>query len=73
MILHESSEEQMKENIKSMIEDIVSKGNENSLVSKISNEKLFNKDNFTELVSKIDKLSDEEREELKKLLSDAKS
>jgi hypothetical protein len=66
MILHESSDDQM-------VEDIVSKGDENSLVSKISNEKLFNKDNFTELVSKIDKLSDEEREELKKLLSDAKS
>jgi|TARA_R110000868_G_scaffold373168_1_gene637096 hypothetical protein len=73
MILHESSEERMKENIKSMIEDIVSKGDENSLVSKISNKELFKKDNFTDLVSKIDKLSDEEREELKKLLSDAKS
>jgi hypothetical protein len=42
-------------------------------VAKISNDELSKNDKFTDLVSKIDKLSDEEREELKKLLSDAKS
>lgn len=72
-MLHESSDKQMRENIKSMIEDIVSKGNENGLVAKISNDELSKNDKFTDLVSKIDKLSDEEKEELKKILSDAKS
>lgn len=72
-MLHEDSNLQMKENIKSMIEDMVSKGSENDLVSKITNKELVDKNKFTELVSKIEKLSPEEKEELKKLLSDAKS